>query len=572
MLMSRPGARVREESVSTAGPLTAVLEWKIEREASDGKLTDIRPEDNDGEDCGKGTKAVDTSASGIAGRKPLTGKSRSRPRPPPPPPPLNILRGDEEPPPPSGAAAAPSGAAAEGVIPSAPPEEENRAGNTEPESESENESEGEEALTTALQTLHITDKPMVKKAQPWTLPPSTVTVIPRSPDRFWEGVRKYAAEAGNWDLVERLSPYSPTPACPKPVDIAAEAYGAFPVYKAVAGTNEHDEHNPISWKVVQDLQNKAQKFGINSPEVMQLIRIISTDLLCPYDVTHLAQVLFQPVQLQVFQSTWRQMARAAAQNNARLPQDDPRLGLGEDALLGEGPFSNPQLQATWPPIVLEQAQHIGITALKRTMEMAAPKQKYIAIRQGPKEPFLQFVEKISAALEKQVEDETLRQMLCKQLAKDNANEDCQKIIQSLPGDPSIPDMVAACSKVGTVEHKMAALATAMNMRNTGKCFGCGKDGHMKVNCPNRRSAGKQPMTVPPGTNCNKCGKSGHFAKQCRSKFHANGQPIQGNHKKSARGRARTSNPLQTTGQIPSVSSYQPQLLAQQGWMYPPPTQ
>ncbi|CAM9116330.1 unnamed protein product, partial [Bubo scandiacus] len=64
-------------------------------------------------------------ASAIAGRKPLTGKSRSPPHPPPPPPPLNILWGDEGPPPPSGAAAAPSGTAAEGVTPSAPPKEEN---------------------------------------------------------------------------------------------------------------------------------------------------------------------------------------------------------------------------------------------------------------------------------------------------------------------------------------------------------------------------------------------------------------------------------------------------------------
>ncbi|KAM9590809.1 endogenous retrovirus group K member 5 Gag polyprotein-like [Morphnus guianensis] len=431
-----------------------------------------------------------------------------------------------------------------------------------------------------MQALHLTDKTIVEKAHPWTLPPSTVTVVPRSPDQFWEAVRQYAAEVGNWDLVERLSPCSPIPACQKPVNIAAEAPVTFPVFKAAAGTNQHDEHNPIAWKVVQDLQNKAQKFGINSHEVMQLICIIATDLLCPYDITHLAQVLFQPVQFQVFQSTWRQIARAAAQHNLRLPQGDPRLGVGEDALLGEGQFSNPQLQATWPPIVLEQAQQVGIMALKRTMELAAPKQKYTAIHQGPKEPFLQFVEKISAALDKQVEDEGLRQMLCKQLAKDNANEDCEKIIQALPGDPSIPDMVAACSKVGTVEHKvsaqaaaqMAALATVMNMRHSGKCFGCGKEGHIKAACLNRTSPGKQLVNIPPGTNCNKCGKPGHFGKQCHSKFHINGQPLQGNCKKSARGRAKTPSPLPAAGHLPSANNYQPQQLAQQGWMYPPPTQ
>ena len=141
-------------------------------------------------------------------------------------------------------------------------------------------------------------------------------------------------------------------------------------------------------------------------------------------------------------------------------------------------------------------------------------------------------------------------------------------------------MVAAYSKVGTVEHKVAAqvaaqvatLATAMNIKNSGKCFGCGKEGHMKVACPNRTSPGKQPVNILPGTNCNKCGKLGHFAKQCHSKFHVNRQPLQGNHKKSAKGRARTTNPLLTAGQLPSANSYQPQQLAQQGWMYPPPTQ
>lgn len=110
------------------------------------------------------------------------------------------------------------------------------------------------------------------------------------------------------------------------------------------------------------------------------------------------------------------------------------------------------------------------------MEMAAPKQKYVTIKQGLKEPFLQFVKKIAAAIEKQVEDEKLREILCRHLAIENSNEDCRKIIEALPGDPSVPEMVTACSKVGTVQHKMTALAAAL--RPPPKCHSCGEQGHV----------------------------------------------------------------------------------------------
>ncbi|XP_074894910.1 uncharacterized protein LOC142035984 [Buteo buteo] len=500
-------------------------EWTAECDAKDQQK---KAEDSDNVSNEKVsaqvTAAANAAISAVAGRKPLMGKIRSYPYSPPPPPmPLITLPGDEGP-------SSPTGAAAEGVTPSAPAEENDVAINTEPdsvgrteiegrkdgesqtecegrtESESQNETEAEKSLTDTMRSLQLTDKTIPKEPLLGALPPSTITVVLRSPDQFWEGVRKYAADSGNWDLVERLSPCSLTPAFLKPLDKAAEAPVTFPVFRAAPGTNRHDEHNPIGWRVVQDLQNRVQKYGISSPEVMQLIRIISTDLLCPYDVMHLALVLFQPIQLHVFQSTWRQMARTAAQQNLRLLQGDLRLGLGEDALLGEGQYSSPQLQATWPPMALEQAQNIGLMAMKRTMDMAAPKQKYATICQGPTEPFLQFVEKISAALEKQVEDEVLRQILCKQLARDNADEDCQKIIQALPGDPSVPDMVAACSKAGTLEHMVTTIANAM--RNSGKCCGCGSEGHINVTSPHKTSPGHicamvstpyPPVTIPKGT-------------------------------------------------------------------------
>ncbi|RMC09921.1 hypothetical protein DUI87_12708 [Hirundo rustica rustica] len=140
---------------------------------------------------------------------------------------------------------------------------------------------------------------------------------------------------------------------------------------------------------------------------------------------------------------------------------DPKYGFGRDQLTGTGNFANPDFQATWNPHVLDQCQKTGMSALVKTIELAAPKQRFVIIVQGSKEPFWQFVEKLSASLEKEVEDENLRALLLKQLAKSNSNADCRKLIEALPGDPSLPDIIQACTNVGTTDYKMAALAMTL---------------------------------------------------------------------------------------------------------------
>ncbi|KAL2307765.1 hypothetical protein Nmel_000745 [Mimus melanotis] len=175
-------------------------------------------------------------------------------------------------------------------------------------------------------------------------------------------------------------------------------------------------------------------------------------------------------------------------------------------------FSSPDMQATWDPLILEQCQKIGLATMLKTMEAAAPKQRYGKITQGPREPFLQL-EKIAAALEKQVEDNNLRQ-LCK-LAKDNANVDYLKIIQALPGDSSLMDMIQACAKVGTIDHEIATIAAAMWQQQ--KMSGGGNKRQGKKNGKKQKKPQQQQANNRPTFLCAKCKKPGHYANQCKTK-------------------------------------------------------
>ncbi|XP_036262129.1 uncharacterized protein LOC118701558 [Molothrus ater] len=296
------------------------------------------------------------------------------------------------------------------------------------------------------ESVSVRPRSRSRSAVSWTPPPCQVAVTPRHPLQFWKHVTMKAAEVGDWNLLEKIGP-------PTRMEMAAAAASggpvAFPVFKTAPNLGQQGSHQVFAWRVVQDLQSKVDQYGVNSLQVMQVIRVLNADVLVPYDIVHLATILFHPVQYGVFQATWKHMVERIALDNMQLPQHDPRHAVGVYALLGNGPFSNPDLQARWDPLILAQAQQLGMSALLKTMEMAAPKPRYITIQQGVKEPFLQFVERVAAALEKQVEDDKLKQILCRQLARDNVNDDCRRIIDSLLGDPSLSDLVVACSKVGS---------------------------------------------------------------------------------------------------------------------------
>ncbi|NXP14508.1 POK9 protein, partial [Thinocorus orbignyianus] len=68
-----------------------------------------------------------------------------------------------------------------------------------------------------------------------------------------------------------------------------------------------------------------------------------------------------------------------------------------------------------------------------------------------------------------------------------ANADSKKLLKSLPNpNATLNEMVEACNRIGTVDHKFEAMAAAFvamkGPSGVGNCYGCGKPGHLKKNC------------------------------------------------------------------------------------------
>nr|AMO00351.1 gag protein [Human immunodeficiency virus 1] len=187
-----------------------------------------------------------------------------------------------------------------------------------------------------------------------------------------------------------------------------------------------------------------------------------------------------------------------------------------------GTTSTLQEQIGWmtsnPPIpVGEIYKRWIILGLNKIVRMYSPV-SILDIRQGPKEPFRDYVDRFFKVLRAEQASQEVKGWMTDTLLVQNANPDC-KTIKALGSGATLEEMMTACQGVGGPGHKARVLAEAMsqvtntnimmqrgnfkNQKRIVKCFNCGKEGHIARNCRAPRKKG-----------CWKCGREGHQMKDC----------------------------------------------------------
>ncbi|XP_059329457.1 uncharacterized protein LOC132074056 [Ammospiza nelsoni] len=344
------------------------------------------------------------------------------------------------------------------------------------------------------------------------------TISAYNPVSFWQRMKLMAFTSGDYEVAERIS----VPMFPQSLD------------DQEGQNNGTVSYIQVAFKILTQLRQLATQHGLGSVVVTRMLRLLAECEMTPFDVKQIAGLLCTPKEYEMFESTWKENVERQGLRSLALPQQDPCFGAEVSQLLGWPPVNNPQLQARLNPLILAKARDLGMQALMKVgkMGLVMPTQSFIKIKQGPKEPYMQFIERLKDAIEKQIANDEEKCLLIQTFARSNANEDCKKAIDQLREiNPSLDEMIDACADVGTVYFEITKLADYLVAAlRSCECYGCGQLGHIKANCPRRyNSSGTRQKwrAVPAVGNCYRCGKPGHFAKQCWSKFHVNGQPLSG---------------------------------------------
>nr|AXP13718.1 gag protein [Human immunodeficiency virus 1] len=281
-------------------------------------------------------------------------------------------------------------------------------------------------------------------------------------------------------------------------------------------------HQPVSPRTLNAWVKVVEEKGFN-PEVIPMFSALSEGA-TPQDLNMMLNIIGgHQAAMQMLKETINEEAaewdRVHPVHAGPIPPGQMREPRGSDIA---GTTSNLQEQIGWmtsnPPIpVGDIYKRWIILGLNKIVRMYSPV-SILDIRQGPKEPFRDYVDRFYKTLRAEQATQEVKHWMTETLLVQNANPDCKSILKALGTGATLEEMMTACQGVGGPSHKARVLAEAMShaqstaiMMQRGnfkgqkriKCFNCGKEGHLARNCRAPRKKG-----------CWKCGKEGHQMKDC----------------------------------------------------------
>ncbi|KAM8982272.1 endogenous retrovirus group K member 5 Gag polyprotein-like isoform 1-T7 [Sarcophilus harrisii] len=280
----------------------------------------------------------------------------------------------------------------------------------------------------------------------------------------------------------------------KGVDIRELQPLMFPVIsQSNASGQQSRRYAPFNLEIIKDLKKACTLYGATPAYVKMLLQNLAFEILTPDDWKSIARVCLEPGQNYMWVSEYSEFCRIQAQQNS---QNAVHAAITYDLLQGIGPYADVTAQINYSVAAYEQIAANAIKAWASIHNKNDKGEAFTKIMQGPDEPFADFVGRLQTAITRTNGENPSTDVLIRQLAKENANEVCRRIILGLHKDAPLEEFIRRCATVGTnafYSQTMMQTSQDPNMgrqgpfrqgtsRETRQCFQCGKVGHRKAQC------------------------------------------------------------------------------------------
>ena len=164
---------------------------------------------------------------------------------------------------------------------------------------------------------------------------------------------------------------------------------------------------PISMKDLKGIKEAVVSYGMHSPYVKQLIESWArNNKVTPKDWDQLISAVLENSSQLEWRALWREEAKALELQGLKKGYK-----ASQDKILGEGIYSDPETPAAYDEHILSLCSTAALNAWDKVHEVGEKIESYVKIRQGPREKFTSFLERLSRAVQLEVADIETREVL-----------------------------------------------------------------------------------------------------------------------------------------------------------------
>ena len=207
---------------------------------------------------------------------------------------------------------------------------------------------------------------------------------------------------------------------------------------------------------------------MQSPFTVGMIEALGASYrMLPCDWLLLAKTLLSHAEYTLFRSEYNEISVSRSVDNLSL---NPPLPISADMLQGVGQYDTPQAQAEADGMLHRQCSEVALAAWKAIPPSRAYRatNSFVNVLQGPNEPYIEFIDHLQQAIERQIAHPEAAQIILLKIAFENANADCQSAMSHLKGRAhTLGDMLRACQEVGIHSHVAKVMAAAFSQLPRG---------------------------------------------------------------------------------------------------------